>query len=101
MNHEDLDYPEYHYQGMGCGLEDRGITDRYEAMQYGWDEAIERCATEVVEPLLDKINELEASNKVNAEDCNEAERILHNIIKEWSSSNDVFGAIQQAREFLK
>ena len=32
---------EYSSQGMGCGLEDRGITDRYEAMQYGWDEAIE------------------------------------------------------------
>jgi len=34
------DFPEYHYQGMGCGLEDRNITDRYEAMQYGWEEAI-------------------------------------------------------------
>lgn len=32
---------EYSHEGMGCGLEDRGITDRYEAMQYGWDEAIE------------------------------------------------------------
>ena len=48
-----LNWPEYHYQGMGCGLEDRGITDRYEAMQYGWDCAIERCA-EIVpdEPLM-------------------------------------------------
>lgn len=50
--------------------------------------------------MLNRIDELEASNKVNAEDCNEAERILRNIIKEWSSSNDVFGAIQQAKEFL-
>lgn len=38
------DWPEYHAQGMGCGLEDRGITDRYDAMRYGWDEAIERVA---------------------------------------------------------
>jgi hypothetical protein len=29
---------------MGCGIEDRNITDRYEAMQYGWDEAISRVS---------------------------------------------------------
>lgn len=34
--------PEYHDQGMGCGLEDRGITDRYVAMQHGWEQAMER-----------------------------------------------------------
>lgn len=50
---------------------------------------------------FDRLKELETSSKVNAEDCNEAERILRNIIKEWSISNDVFGAIQQAVEFLK
>lgn len=32
----------YHEEGMGCGLEDSGITDRYEAARYGWDEAISR-----------------------------------------------------------
>lgn len=34
--------PEYHYEGMGCGLEDRNITDRYDAMHHGWDCAMER-----------------------------------------------------------
>ncbi|QDP55338.1 MAG: hypothetical protein Tp176DCM1853251_22 [Prokaryotic dsDNA virus sp.] len=34
--------PEYHFQGMGCGLEDRCITDRYEAMRFGWEQAMER-----------------------------------------------------------
>jgi hypothetical protein len=34
--------PEYHDQGMGCGLEDRGITDRYDAMYHGWERAMER-----------------------------------------------------------
>jgi hypothetical protein len=34
--------PEYHHQGMGCGLEDRGITDRYDAMEHGWSQAMER-----------------------------------------------------------
>lgn len=40
----EIDWPEYHYEAMGCGLEDQGITDRYKAMQYGWDQAIERIA---------------------------------------------------------
>lgn len=34
--------PEYHCAGMGCGLEDMDITDRYEAMAHGWDKAIDR-----------------------------------------------------------
>ena len=37
----EIECPEYHEQGMGRGLEDRCITDRYEAMRYGWDCAIE------------------------------------------------------------
>jgi len=36
--------PDYHSQGMGCGLEDRDITDRYDAMLHGWEKAIERVA---------------------------------------------------------
>lgn len=36
------DIPEYNAHAMGCGLEDRGITDRYEAMKYGWEQAVER-----------------------------------------------------------
>lgn len=39
----EIDWPEYQWQGMGCGLEDRGITDRYEACQYGFQEAVARC----------------------------------------------------------
>lgn len=39
-----IDWPEYHSEGMGCGLEDRGITDRYEACRHGFEEAVERCA---------------------------------------------------------
>ena len=36
--------PEYHYQGMGCGLEDRNITDRYQAMEHGWEDAVDTCS---------------------------------------------------------
>ncbi|CNI68193.1 hypothetical protein [Yersinia pekkanenii] len=45
----DLDNePKYHSEGMGCGLEDRGITDRYDAMQHGWECAMERVYGEVI-----------------------------------------------------
>ncbi|HBX9978516.1 TPA: hypothetical protein MIM69_25980 [Klebsiella variicola] len=54
--------PQYHAEGMGCGLEDRGITDRYDACRYGWDEAMERiygevipCAEELDFPATDRI----------------------------------------------
>ncbi|HHS9624656.1 TPA: hypothetical protein ACTXE4_000268 [Raoultella ornithinolytica] len=54
--------PQYHSEGMGCGLEDRGITDRYDACCYGWDEAMERvygevipCAEELEFPATDRI----------------------------------------------
>ena len=39
--------PDYNYQAMGCGLEDRDITDRYDAMAYGWDCAIKRMFEEI------------------------------------------------------
>lgn len=48
--------PEYHVQGMGCGLEDRNITDRYEAMEHGWAKAIER----IEEHFGDAADEFEA-----------------------------------------
>lgn len=42
-----IDWPEYHYEGMGCGIEDRNITDRYDACRYGWD-----CALDAVAEIL-------------------------------------------------
>ncbi|CAH5546033.1 hypothetical protein [Klebsiella pneumoniae] len=47
--------PQYHDEGMGCGLEDRGITDRYYACRYGWDEAMERIYGEVI-PCADELD---------------------------------------------
>ncbi len=55
----DIDLPEYHQEGVGCGLEDRNITDRYEACEYGFNEAVERCQLECIAPLEDRIKELE------------------------------------------
>ncbi|HDU3880412.1 TPA: hypothetical protein RFM78_001617 [Klebsiella pneumoniae subsp. pneumoniae] len=47
--------PQYHAEGMVCGLEDRGITDRYDACRYGWDEAMERVYGEVI-PCADELD---------------------------------------------
>ena len=51
--------PTYHHEGMGCGLEDRNIRDRYEAMEHGWECAMERVygehingANEVIDAAL-------------------------------------------------
>lgn len=61
----DLDNePQYHDEGMGCGLEDRGITDRYEAMRHGWDEAMDRIYSEVIP---DAIPETQATDAFLAE----------------------------------
>ena len=51
LDHE----PQYHDEGMGCGLEDRGITARYDACRYGWDEAMERIYGEVI-PCADELD---------------------------------------------
>ena len=44
----------YNSECEGCGLEDRGIIDRYEAMQYGWESAMD----EVLETLESMENTL-------------------------------------------
>lgn len=47
--------PQYHDVGMGCGLEDRGITERYAACYHGWNEAMERVYGEVI-PCADELD---------------------------------------------
>lgn len=53
---EEIENLNYYPDGMGCGIEDRGITDRYEACEYGWNEAIEA----VIE-AINNIEEAESS----------------------------------------
>tara|TARA_R110002020_G_scaffold95937_9_gene230088 strand:- start:40287 stop:40664 length:378 start_codon:yes stop_codon:yes gene_type:complete len=48
--------PEYHQQGMGCGVEDRCITDRYEAAAFGWDQAMERVYGEHINDAVAAIS---------------------------------------------
>ncbi|EAB0494231.1 hNH endonuclease [Shigella flexneri] len=41
--------PEYHDQGMGCGVEDHGYQrDGYSACYYGWESAMDRVYSEVI-----------------------------------------------------
>lgn len=48
-----VDWPYYHHSGMCCGLEDLGIIDRYQAMKYGWDCAIEAMQERISEDLFE------------------------------------------------
>ncbi|WP_308537731.1 hypothetical protein [uncultured Kluyvera sp.] len=49
----NADEPEYHDQGMGCGVEDRGYQrDGYSACSYGWDSAMDRIYSEVIPEAL-------------------------------------------------
>lgn len=70
----DLDNePKYHSEGMGCGLEDRGITDRYDAMQHGWECAMERVYGEVI-PCAEELDftaTTQALNQIKAQGVDE------------------------------
>lgn len=86
--------PQYHDEGMGCGLEDRGITDRYDACRYGWDEAMERMYGEVI-PCADEL------------DFSATDRIVAGIkadgVEEWVSSRGGRwnGTTKEAIKFAK
>lgn len=57
--------PEYHDQGMGCGVEDHGYQrDGYSACYYGWESAMERVYSEVIP---DAIPETPATDAFMAE----------------------------------
>lgn len=49
---EEVENLNYYPEGIGCGIEDRCITDRYEACEYGWHEAIE-AVIEVIQNMED------------------------------------------------
>lgn len=99
--------PTYHDQGMGCGLEDRGITDRYEAMAHGWECAMERVyaehvnhAKEIAEGLLATLSPKSEVTKPNAVLPKEApEEIIEAIVKDtrarlsYADAEDIYTAI--------
>ncbi|HFD7018153.1 TPA: hypothetical protein ACF3O9_001165 [Klebsiella pneumoniae] len=76
--------PHYHDEGMGCGLEDRGITDRYEACYYGWNEAMERIYGEVI-PCADELD-FSATDRIVAEaEARGVEKAIAHLEKKFSN----------------
>ncbi|HGD3778417.1 TPA: hypothetical protein ACI4KZ_001720 [Klebsiella pneumoniae] len=94
--------PQYHDEGMGCGLEDRGITDRYDACRYGWDEAIERIYGEVI-PCADELDfsatdRIVAGIKADGVEMAIKEFFSANTIEASSMKNVLQSFAQQLRE---
>ncbi|EPL7409933.1 hypothetical protein WI981_001284 [Klebsiella pneumoniae] len=76
--------PQYHDEGMGCGLEDRDITDRYDACRYGWDEAMERIYGEVI-PCADELD-FSATDRIVAEaEARGVEKAIAHLEKKFSN----------------
>ncbi len=48
----EIVWPQLHHQGLGCGVEDRNITDRYEAAEYGWQTGVDAAAECVPDELF-------------------------------------------------
>ncbi|QJJ06496.1 hypothetical protein HJX30_14375 [Klebsiella pneumoniae] len=99
--------PQYHDEGMGCGLEDRGITDRYDACRYGWDEAMERIYGEVI-PCADELD-FSATDAclagIKADGVEEFVRRLQQCVDEGDFVGDevavIVGAIDCGKEFCE
>ncbi|WP_258110021.1 hypothetical protein [Klebsiella quasipneumoniae] len=72
--------PQYHAEGMGCGLEDRGITDRYDACRYGWDEAMERIYGEVI-PCADELDFSATDRIVAGIKADEEKAVLNDLLR--------------------
>lgn len=53
---QEIQEMKYPIEGIGCGLEDVGITDRYEAAEYGWNEAVDMVFDLVQNYLSDMDN---------------------------------------------
>lgn len=49
----EIDWPELHSQALGCGVEDRGLHNRYECAEYGWQDGVDKCADRVPEQIFD------------------------------------------------
>lgn len=49
----EIDWPTLNHNALGCGVEDRGIRDRYDAAAYGWQDGMDRAAERVPDALYD------------------------------------------------
>jgi len=49
----EIIWPELNSHALGCGVEDRGIHDRYEAAEYGWQDGVDKAAECVPDDIYD------------------------------------------------
>ncbi|WP_174634490.1 hypothetical protein [Yersinia thracica] len=96
----DLDNePKYHSEGMGCGLEDKGITDRYDAMQHGWDCAMERVYGEVI-PCAEELDFTVTTHELNEIKAQGVEEQVSRLEGEYGELDDVCVMVfRDLREF--
>lgn len=45
-------WPTLNLHALGCGVEDRGLRDRYECAEYGWEHGVDRAAEAVPEEIF-------------------------------------------------
>lgn len=91
--------PEYHDQGMGCGVEDHGYQrDGYSACYYGWESAMERVYSEVIpdaipetpatDAFLAEVRAQGVKSLSNAVQSVIAERQRHQSAEGWTPEHD-------------
>ena len=49
----EINWPELNSNALGCGVEDRGIRDRYDAAEYGWQDGVDKAIERVPESIYD------------------------------------------------
>ena len=49
----EIYWPELHSSALGCGVEDRGLRDRYECAEYGWQDGVDKAAACVPDAIYD------------------------------------------------
>lgn len=49
----EINWPELNSNALGCGVEDRGIRDSYDAAEYGWQNGVDKAIERVPEAIYD------------------------------------------------
>lgn len=93
----NADEPEYHDQGMGCGVEDRGYQrDGYSACYYGWESAMERVYSEVIPDALPETPATDAAiGNIRAQGV---EMLLASLLPYYTARADIEEFAAQLRQ---
>lgn len=105
----EIYWPELHSSALGCGVEDRGLRDRYECAEYGWQDGVDKAAACVPDAIYDA-DQMRAYGQACAAAGPDAalvkalEKVLHvsrgtsgRIILESSDEADIRAALSGAK----